>query len=124
MIEEMQILSGSTQYNHFKGEVAADEHMPPVIDSSPIYECDEDKTIIGWQIGKYDYNSSIHIKILSVDSTKVNDANMDEDAEIHCTPVKISVEDFINNLGRMEITMLRSNHNGHFGKEFKFIHHD
>lgn len=122
MTKEKLILSGSTQYNDFKGQVAADENVSPTKNDSPIYECDDDKTIIGWQIGKHDYNGPIHITILSVDSTKVTNARMDDDAEIYRTPIEISVEDFINSLGRMEITLLRSSNNDHFGKEFTFIH--
>ena len=121
---ETQILSGSSKYNDFKGEVGVDEHMSNVIENSPLYECDDDKSIIGWRIGKYEYDAPIRVKILSVDNDKIDNGVLADDAVIYTREIDITVDEFIKNLGRIEVTMIRRNLDQNFGKEFTFDYED
>lgn len=121
---ETQILSGSSKYNDFKGEVGVDEHMPNVTEKSPLYGCDNGKSIIGWCIGKYEYDAPIRVKILSVDNNKIDSGMLADDAVIYTREIDITVDEFIKNLGRIEITMIRRNLDQSFGKEFTFDYED
>ena len=119
MTEEKTRLIASTQYGDAKGEVSIDDHVK---NETVIHQCPEGFAIIGWHIGKYDYNSKTHVKILTTEVENIRNGVIDPNAKLYWTELDITVDEFIKNLGRIEITALKRGYQDNYGKEFTFVH--
>ena len=126
MTEERQTLKAGVQYNHFKGSIAIDEAIE---NDSPIYTlCDDDKKLIGWTVGKYDYDAPIRVKLMMVDENTfdelIQNGERTDDARIYVKEIDVSVEEFLNFFGRFEVMAIKGALEPMYGEEYTFVHED